>query len=430
MHIFPQSVGAGFQELAKDNQSSYGINAGYGNLQRITGSFHQTGITWGPEYLSADGNFRVRTSKTGMLKFYGNYHDSHIGDQGADADSAGLLSRFAQTNTNFYSNLSYRESLGNNWKIDAAAAFNDYRNDIARRLLDAGNQPLFLSDYPYNQYNLDSSTRSIFAQGRFVLRKQLAHNQAIRFGAENFYYHDQLASNRSSGDSANTLRNNLIAGFAESDIYITRNMAAKVGLRAEYSSLINRLQYLAPRLALAYRFANGGQINMAYGVFYQMPGSVYIVQNRNLDFSRADHYIVNYQKKAGNRLFRVEAYYKTYQGLVTAYPSYSNGGNGYARGFELFWRDKRTFKNLDYWITYTYLDTKRKYLDFPYSTAPAFSTPHTLSLVAKKYFQVTLNLSANMSYTSSPADGPITISSKAYPAARTSMTRARPRSIT
>jgi hypothetical protein len=119
---------------------------------------------------------------------------------------------------------------------------------------------------------------------------------------------------------------------------------------------------------------------------------------RHLDYSSASHYIINYQKKAGNRFFRMEAYYKTYKGLINTYPSYSNNGNGYARGVELFWRDKRTLRTL---ITgsRTYLDTKRKWMDFPYAIAPSFYV-HTLSLVVKKYFR-DINLSANMAYTAS-----------------------------
>jgi vitamin B12 transporter len=398
LHIFPQSVGAGFQELAADGKSSYGVNAGYGNLQFYNKVVPQIPDYFkGPEYFSADANFRVRTSKTGMLKFYCNYGYSNIGIRNNDIDSTSLLSTFQQINKNIYANLSYRESLGNNWKLDAALAFNYYHDGITRQLFNSKNEQLFLAEYPYNQYSLDSTTVANFAQGRIVLRKQLARNQAIRFGAEYFYNNDLLSTHNFINDSSTRLYNNLIAAFAEGDIWITKNIAAKIGVRAEYASLINSSN-LAPRLSVAYRFPDGGQINMAYGIFYQLPETGYLAVNPSLDYSRASHYIINYQKKAGNRFFRMEAYYKTYNGLINTYPALDNKGNGYARGVELFWRDKRTFKGVDYWITYTYLDTKRKYLDFPYAIAPSFSTPHTLSLVVKKYFQ-DINLSANMAYT-------------------------------
>ena len=45
--------------------------------------------------------------------------------------------------------------------------------------------------------------------------------------------------------------------------------------------------------------------------------------------------------------------------------SYDNSGTGYARGIDIFWRDKKTIPLADYWISYSYLDTKRNYQDFP-----------------------------------------------------------------
>lgn len=399
LHVFPSNIGVGFQELAQDNKSSYGINANYGNEQLYNKIVPQIPDYFkGPEYFSGDGNFRIKTSETGMFKFYFNYSYSNVGMKNPNIDSSSLISTFEQKNTNLYSNLSYRESLGNNWKIDGAIAYNYYRDKMTNKLLNEENQPLFLPVYPYSQQNFDSTTNSNFAQARVVLRKQLVHNQAIRFGAEYFYSNYQLSSGYVSGDATTSkLHDNLIAVFAEGDIYITKNLAAKLGARAEHSTLLNKSN-LDPRISLAYRFPGGGQINMAYGIFYQIPEITYLALNNDLSFTSATHYIINYQKKEGNRFFRMEAYYKIYNGLVMTYPTYSNNGNGYARGVELFWRDKRTFKGVDYWITYTYLDTKRKWLDYPYSIQPSFSTPHTLSIVVKKYFQ-DINLSANMSCT-------------------------------
>ena len=93
LHIFPQNVGAGFQELAADEKSSYGVNAGYGNLQFYNKIVPQIPDYFkGPEYFSADANFRIRTSKTGMLKFYCNYGYSNIGIRNNDIDSTSLLS--------------------------------------------------------------------------------------------------------------------------------------------------------------------------------------------------------------------------------------------------------------------------------------------------------------------------------------------------
>lgn len=71
---------------------------------------------------------------------------------------------------------------------------------------------------------------------------------------------------------------------------------------------------------------------------------------------------------------------------VLFYPDTFNGGNGYAQGLDVFFRDKKTFKGVDYWISYTYLDTKRIFRDYPDKVMPSFAATHTASLVLKKFW--------------------------------------------
>lgn len=394
LHFFPMSAGVGFQDLSSNARSSYGINTNYGSyslydkvIKQKPDFFHD------PEYLETDANFRIKTGKTGMVKFYINYGYNNTGLRNPDIDSMKLLSSLETKGSNIYANLSYKELLSGNWKLDAALAYNYNKNDIGNKLEDSAHQQLFISMNPFNKKNNTTNTRSNFAQARLVLTKTIRNNQAFRFGAEHFYNDHIYTYN----DTATNLTDNLTAVFAKSDLYITKNIAAKIGLRAEHSSLLGEFN-VAPRLSFAYRFNNGGQINSSYGIFYEKPELTYLLQDKNIGYTRAFHYIINYQKKANNRLLRIEAYYKKYKNLVTTKPFMANDGIGYAKGIELFFRDKRTFKNFDYWISYTYLDTKRKFLDYPYALHPDFTTPHTASIAIKRFFS-NINLSANMSYT-------------------------------
>ena len=63
----------------------------------------------------------------------------------------------------------------------------------------------------------------------------------------------------------------------------------------------------------------------------------------------------------------------------------TNQGYGYARGVELFWRDRRSIKNADCWVSYSLLDTKRDYRDFPTLAPPTFAARHTFSVVYKHF---------------------------------------------
>ena len=79
------------------------------------------------------------------------------------------------------------------------------------------------------------------------------------------------------------------------------------------------------------------------------------------------------------------------------YSYYNNTGSGYAKGIDFFWRDKKTFKNFDYWISYSYLDTKRKYMNYPNQLMPSFAATHTASIVTKRFF-TDLKAGINLTY--------------------------------
>ena len=47
------------------------------------------------------------------------------------------------------------------------------------------------------------------------------------------------------------------------------------------------------------------------------------------------------------------------------------------------WRDNTNIKNLEYWFSYSYIDSKRDFRNFPTSVTPSFVANHTASLVTK-----------------------------------------------
>jgi hypothetical protein len=191
------------------------------------------------------------------------------------------------------------------------------------------------------------------------------------------------------------------AAFAETDIYLTNDIAAKIGGRVEYSSIIDKAN-VAPRLSLAYKTGKDAQVSVAYGTFYQKPENMQLIQTTDLGYTKATHYIANYQKTNKLYTFRLEAFYKKYEDLIKTSPVLSNDGEGYAKGIEVFFRDKKTIKNLDYWVSYSYLDTKRDYLNYPAKLQPHFAADHTASLVTKRWVT---KLSTGFNFTYSYASG-------------------------
>ena len=391
--VFPSNLGAGMQHLAKNNKSSYGVNLNYSNQSLYNSIVPQKPDFFsGPSYLEGNANFRIRTGKTGMLKFYTSWTNSDVGMKNPDIDSATLTAAYQVKGRNSYNNLSFRSYLNDNWKIDLGAVYSYNRDEMVTGLTDAKGGAVNLSYVPYSGKTGRRTINSNFAQARAVLTHYFTQGQALRFGAEHFYTRDKGRSN----DSTIGLTDQLTAVFAEGDIYLTGNLAAKAGVRAEYASVIKKM-VVAPRISLAYRLQDGSQFNLAYGIFYQEPANDLLYEPNTLTFSSATHYVLNYTRKANNRFFRVEAYYKKYRDLVKTTPQLSNNGNGYAQGLELFWRDKKSIRNLDYWVTYTYLDTKRDFMNYPYQLRPSFAAPHTATVAIKKFFQ-DISTSVNVSW--------------------------------
>lgn len=391
--ISPLFLGAQFQKLAKDKKSSWGANYGYTDVSLYFKAVKQkVDYFTAPRFHNGDVNFRVKTSKTGMLKFFASGSWSKLGLRYIDIDSTSLKDAFGLTNTNVYTNITYKEKLAPRWKLNAGIAFSYNKDSINQQIQNKANEPVSqLPSYLSNK-NFGLNSKNIFAEARAVLEHKISGLNAIRFGAENWYSHDLNYYNIYK----NTLNDNLTSVFAEGDIYVTKNLAAKAGTRLEHSSLLSKTN-IAPRLSLAYKLTRQGQASLAYGVFYQKPERNYLLINPGLNYMKATHYIANYQLVNAIHTFRVEGFYKKYNQLVKSSPDTGSNGTGYASGVELFWRDKKTFKNVDYWVSYSFLDTKRDYLNFPGSLTPNFAAKHTANLVVKRFFSK-LNTQMNANY--------------------------------
>jgi len=394
--ISPILVGVGTQQLAKDKKSSYGINYSYVNVGLYFKAIKQQPDYFKmPQFHNGDANFRIRTKNGGMIKYYTTFAYNELGLRRQDIDSLYAKDAFGLTNHNWYNNLSWREYLNNGWKMDLGASYSTNLDNLGQQVQNAANQPKSFADSVFwmkgKQFAIDQNQQ--LSQVKAVFDKKLGGISSIRFGSEYWYsYNDQhYRSPLYNMDSLYKFRDHYNAVFAESDIFLTNELAAKLGLRFEHSSVISRSD-LAPRVSLAYRTAPDAQISLAYGIFYQKPENSQLFYTKNVGFTKATHYIINYQKMSKDRIFRVEAYYKKYEDLIKTVPVfynyslYNNSGSGYAKGIELFWRDKKTIKDFDYWISYSFLDTKRDYLNYTEQLTPNFAAKHTASIVTKKFF--------------------------------------------
>jgi vitamin B12 transporter len=376
-------IGAGHNRLSKDKKSSIGFDLNYTNLLPYFQLIKQVPeYTRAPQFTGGSLNFRRKTSASGIIKFYGYFNLSDLGIKTISIDSVNLFKNlFELNNTNIYTNLTYKERLGEKFIINIGASCSTNIDKI-------------------KTWNDSIRSQSDLTQGRVVISRGVGKLSIIRVGAEYQYSYDgfKIDGHREYYDFHKSVNvfDNYTAGFAEADIYLTRKLVWRAGVRAENSSLLKKL-VVSPRTSIAYKIGEFSQVSFAYGEFYQKPDRDYLFYPQVPGYNKATHYILNMQRVDDYHTLRAEIYFKKYDNLTSTLVDTSNTGKGYAQGLDIFWRDKKSIKGVDYWISYTYLDTKRQWLNYPKEVTPPFAAAHTVSLVFKKFFNK-LNISTGATY--------------------------------
>ncbi|MGB5428765.1 TonB-dependent receptor [Eudoraea sp.] len=383
--IMTVGLGLGHTEIWGDQSLS--INTSYINLAPYETLIpSDQGVRWNSPYESFSGEtvFRSKKDKS-LFKLYAGftYADFDIEQENINFEE---YVPYQQKNNNFYLNASYKHFLANEWSFNTGASISYDGNLIG----------LFQDKICTNQ---------TAAHLKFKVRKGFSNRFNLNFGIEHFITdYSDLFRPLAGLEIKNYYNDNLSAIFIEGDIFLNNRFAVKLGARAEYSNTLNELNF-APRVSLAYKSGDHGQFSLAYGDFYQNPQIDYLKYNQELKMARTSHYILNYQYLSDGKTFRAEAYYKDYQNLIkynTEFPQfdsdYNNQGSGTASGLDIFWRDNKSLKNLDYWLSYSYLSTERDYLNFPQRATPNFAPNHSFSAVTK-YWVDKLRSQVGLSYT-------------------------------
>ena len=377
--ISPIFASGGIQRVNQEKTHSYGISLGYSNLELMQKILKfNTDFEKAPNSFGGNGNFRIKTSRGGFIKYYGSYDTSSMKLSSPNLDDETSSDKINQNGKNTFHSLSYREKFGR-YTLNLGSSYTFNQNILHFSNIDQNG---------ISQFNNDIDSKGNYFNAKALIERKLFKISAIRAGIElNTTKEETWVS---IAQKKYEFRDNITALFAETDLGISNDLSLKIGARAENSSSINHWNF-SPRFAMAYRISKEWTSSLAYGTFFQNPESRFFTENYQPNYQRADHYIFQVQRAADGRSLRLETYYKKYQDLIKTTTDFyrpialNNNGSGYAKGVELFWRDKKSLKNIDYWVSYSYLDSKRDYLNYTESLFPNFAAKHTLSVVAKKF---------------------------------------------
>ncbi|NNK90175.1 MAG: TonB-dependent receptor [Saprospiraceae bacterium] len=368
-NISLMTVGVGLGHTKKWDRTSISFSGAYYNLTPYYWLVPSR-LNWRTPYTGFGGEtvFRHKTNSDGLLKIYlaadsGNIDLNRLNLDTREDDEIGI------NNKNIYANASYRQFINKSTSIYAgiSAGKNDDQMD-------------------FNNDAIENDLNGIHSKVAF--KTILSEPFILNYGAEHIIEVNQLHTLGDSGEFNNELTTRTTAAFLESDYFFDQSFAIKPGLRYEYLNL-SREHVFMPRLTIAKKVSKKGQISLAYGHFSQTINPGFLHYDQNIASERAIHYLANYNYKTDKHILRIEAFYKDYQKLISFDGSLfepenvSNNGFGEAYGLDFFWRATRLIKNTDFWISYSWLNSTRDYLNYPEAARPAFAAEHNFSAVSK-----------------------------------------------
>lgn len=364
------TVGLGLAKTEIWGKSSLTVNTAYIDLAPYQLLAPQN-IEWNRPFQSLSGEavYRYKVER-GLFKIYAAFDASRF-DLNEESINSIEKVRVNLKNDNFYLNASYKGNFGSNWQLTTGLSYGLGNNKIG-----------------FNANKVNNTEHA--SHLKLKIKKSFSDRVKLSFGADYFTtkFDEDFNTSFTSGYDAN-----IAAVFAEADIFFSRNFAAKIGVRASNNDLLKETA-ASPRVSFAYKITKASQFSLAYGEFEQAPKQDYLKYSGNFSNEKASHYILNYQYSKDRRVFRTEIYYKDYANLVKYdtemaqfNSQFNNNGFGYAKGLDVFWRDGKSIKNLEYWVSYSYIDSKRDYKNYTANVTPSFIADHSLSLVGKYWVE-------------------------------------------
>lgn len=374
-NISLMTVGAALGHTQKGENSSISLSANYINLApylELVPNNPNANFNEPYQNLAGEAVFRQQF-QSGLLKAYSAYDQTNFEVVQPNVNSATPVT-FNLRNNNLYNNISYKGRFGS-FGIQPGISFSRSTNKIR-----------------IDENDLQNTENALNV--KLKLSRKFNNHFKIDFGSE--YLLQDFTEVYKADDSDEIslgYDSSILAAFAEGDYIFSKSLAVKLGLRTGYYKLSQKWE-ISPRFSMAYRVSEFGQVAFAYGNYSQQAQQEYLKYDHELEPEKSQHYILNYQLTKKGYTFKAEAFYKNYSDLLkydtyrpVSTSEFSNTGNGYARGVDVFYRDNGSIKNLEYWISYSFIDSKRDFRNYPEKETPNFVAAHSASLVTKYWVQ-------------------------------------------
>ena len=377
--LTPYGIQGGYNYLSRNERTSADIDLGYYNFKHYYQLIPQyTQWDKAPRSVMLSGTFKQDVGEQGRFKWYGYANKQEQSIQQPLLEEQGRTHLYESKNENILSVMTYQDTFLQEGRYYIGYGLN-YNQDQVVAFQRADKEQVL-------QHQLRTS-----------LLNKLSPSVWLSSGVEGFLYQYKYLNTHTP--IALSLNDYQTAFWIEGIAQKIGNFSFRGGFRSQYDKAMDKAVFL-PRITLNYATGKYHQLSANVGQFSQRPQMVALALQPHLQPEKATHYTANFIYEKEKKIFRADIYYKKYENLLTGQgfgftevfsgippTQLGNQGDGWANGFALFYRDAQLVKGFDYWLSYTYLDTQRKYLDFPSWATPTYAPKHTGNVVLKYFFE-------------------------------------------
>lgn len=360
-----------------------------------------------PVSSDANATLTYKYSKNGRIKlFYSVAED----EQGVNVKLPGYTDEFNGSSDNNLVNLCVSDIVFDNTVAKASISKTGYESTWKLGILDIVRKDNGLK-FRFDTETILSSSGKLLVGGEWEYRHAKfngvipAEDYDVRNEAEGELINAQFDVSK-TGVYVETELSNLLG---------IDKLFMIFGLRTDVFSSLS-LNWIDPRAGIGYKLTDELTFNLGWGIFHQHPDPrLYSSSDGNpdLDAMKATHYIASLDYKIDNlSSARIEAYYKEYKNLPLEDDilNYNNNGYGFARGIDFMIKGE-LFGIIDGWLSYGFINTKRKWMDYEELTSSDFDITHNLTIVAKYNFTSSLQIGVNYKYATGKPFTPVLNSS-------------------
>ncbi len=286
-------------------------------------------------------------------------------------------SRYQLKSFNHVGSVVWSDVIAKKWVTKSSLTYSAYQND-----------------WQFDRWNKDN--RETNYKWKWDNNYEVSGKTIVSFGSETYndvYQLDFLLPKRRGefyrgADSVKIRgRNNswVLGNYVELQQRLSRRWSLMTGLRHDYHQL-SRDQIIDVRGAIVHELSENTFLRLAGGTFHQFSNIVLYDKktgNPGLEAMKAKHLVVGFEKNGKTNQLKIESYYKWYSQLPLedAVKNYTSSGEGYARGIDVFL--KGSLGRTSGWVSYSFIQTRRKELNISTLRPSIYDITHNLSLINK-----------------------------------------------